>query len=100
MSFQLLEILLSNTSAIFKAKRKQLTLKYLEYCVELDQLEKECPHQDLTYKYGGSSGNWDKSDDKYWIDWKCHDCGKSWTTSQDNTWHLTRKVYPQAKQVK
>ncbi len=46
-------------------------------------LQAACPHAAPTYKYRGDTGNWDKSDDKYWIDWACTDCGKQWQTPQD-----------------
>lgn len=45
--------------------------------------QEACPHAAPTYKYRGDTGNWDKSDDKYWIDWACTDCGKRWQTPQD-----------------
>lgn len=68
--------------------------------LELRQIQEECNHQgDLQYTYDGDSGNYDKSQDVYWIDWKCNDCGKRWTTSQDNGWNLTH-FYPNAKEVK
>jgi len=96
----LLVVHLNNTSAIFKAKKEVLEQKYKDIVLELLNLSKECPHLDLTYKYDGSSGNWDRSADIYYIDWKCQDCGKSWVTSQDDSWDLTTKVYPHAKQIK
>lgn len=91
---------MNNTSAIIKAKTKAIQDDIQKLFQELLKISAECPHLDLTYKYNGVSGNWDKSNDQYWIDWKCHDCSKSWTTSQDNSWHLTRKVYPQSREVK
>jgi hypothetical protein len=51
-----------------------------------DQAERDlrdiCPHPDASKKYCGSTGNWDRSDDCYWIEWKCPDCGKKWMTDQ------------------
>lgn len=91
---------MNNTSDIFKAKKQELDIKQVKLFKELLVLQDTCPHQDLTYKYEGSSGNWDRSDDIYWIDWKCQDCGKAWSTSQNDSWNLTTKVYPQARQVK
>ena len=85
------------TGSIFKAKKKSINDDIEKLFKELIKLTNECPHQDLTYKFDGLSGNWDKSADQYCIDWKCHDCDKSWVTSQDNSWHLTNKVYPQAR---
>lgn len=68
---------------------------------ELKEVREKCDHQgDLTYTYYGSSGNYDPSADCYWIDWHCKDCGKRWSTSQENSGHLTRTVYPNAKQIK
>ena len=51
-----------------------------------------CPHEKLTYKNEGSSGNWD-NEEYYWRDWKCYICGKRWTT--DQTYESETK-YPHA----
>lgn len=83
-----------------KQKREMIESVEAELAGQLHSLQENCPHEDLTYKYGGSSGNWDKSDDSYWIDWKCNDCYKTWTTSQDNSYHLTTVQYPNAKRIR
>ncbi len=41
-----------------------------------------CPHLDASKKHCGSTGNWDRSDDCYWIEYKCPDCGKFWSVDQ------------------
>jgi hypothetical protein len=82
-----------------KQKREMIESVQTELADQLHSLRENCSHEDLTYKYGGSSGNWDKSDNSYWIDWKCGDCGKTWTTSQDNSYHLTTVEYPHAKRI-
>lgn len=61
-------------------------------------IQESCEHMgELTYKYCGSSGNYDPSNDAYWIQWNCKDCGKSWTTDQN--YDEVRK-YPNAKEIK
>lgn len=86
--------------SVVKKKRLQIENKMCILQEKLEILREECPHQDLTYKYGGSSGNYDRYDDSYWIDWSCNDCGKRWVTSQDNSYHLTSVVYPHAVRIR
>ena len=83
-----------------KQKRDIIESLQTELSQQITDLRKKCSHQNLTYKYGGSSGNWDKSDDCYWIDWNCEDCGHSWNTSQENAYDLTTRVYPHAKRIR
>ena len=49
---------------------------------QIEELKGICEHPDVTKKFEGSSGNYDPSNDAYWIVWKCPDCGKRWTTDQ------------------
>jgi len=67
---------------------------------KISELREVCPHDDLTYKYCGDTGNYDKSQDCYWIEWHCHDCSKRWTTTQDNSYELTTKVWPKARRIR
>jgi hypothetical protein len=83
-----------------RRKIKGLNTKIEKAYQEIKAIQSVCPHADLTYKYDGDSGNYDKSLDFYWIDWCCHDCGKRWTTDQENAYHLTEVVYPHAKEIK
>lgn len=46
-------------------------------------IQAACPHETPTYAYRGSTGNYDPSNDGYWIEWACPDCGKRWHTEQD-----------------
>lgn len=82
-----------------KRMRERIEHKIDKLNKELENLQNVCTHRDLTYKLRGDSGNWDRADDAYWIEWHCHDCDKRWTTSQDNVWHQTNVVYPHAKRV-
>jgi len=45
---------------------------------ELQQLQASCPHENKQGEYKGDTGNWSSSDDSYWIDARCLDCGKTW----------------------
>jgi len=83
-----------------RARRKRLALAYDFIAKEEASIEADCPHETLTYKYQGDTGNWCKADDSYWIDWKCDDCDKRWQTTQDDSWCLTKVVYPHAKEIK
>jgi len=58
--------------------QKNLTKSY----DQLKLLQAECTHENKTMKYRGDTGNWDRSDDCYWIEHNCPDCGKHWTTPQ------------------
>ena len=50
---------------------------------EIKEIQDSCPHINLKYTRGGSSGNWDR-EDSYWFNFKCNDCGKKWTTEQSS----------------
>lgn len=63
----------------------------------VDLLRIECPHRAPHYKYRGNTGSHDPSDDSYWIDWSCPDCGKRWTTGQS---HAEVLKYPGAVEVR
>lgn len=45
-------------------------------------LQETCAHPNATKKYGGDTGNWDRSQDSYWIDFSCPDCRKRWREDQ------------------
>ncbi len=49
---------------------------------ELAKLQALCTHPNVTKKNCGDTGNWDRNDDSYWIDFRCPDCRKQWTTDQ------------------
>jgi len=63
-------------------KVKDLQLEISRLRKEIDELMEQCPHTHTVHAYGGNTGNWSKSDDCYWIDFKCYDCGKRWTKYQ------------------
>lgn len=49
---------------------------------QLRQLQEDCPHENKSSIHDSDTGNWCKSDDKYWIDHRCFDCGKYWREYQ------------------
>lgn len=58
--------------------KKQLDKYHQQYVA----LQEECTHPNVTEKYGSSTGNYDPSNDGYWIDYYCPDCDKKWTEFQ------------------
>jgi hypothetical protein len=84
-----------------REKREALELISRNAHAALAALQNQCEHKgDLTYQYKGGGGGWDKSSDDYWMEWHCHECGKMWTTDQNNAYGLTTRWYPNAKQVR
>jgi hypothetical protein len=83
-------------------EKKEALMLIIEHASDaLAELRHQCDHSgELTYKYEGGGGGWDKSGDDYWMEWHCHECGKMWVTDQDNAHELTTKVHPNAKQVR
>jgi hypothetical protein len=46
------------------------------------QLKELCSHPDTSKKHCGDTGNWDRNQDSYWIEYRCPDCGKFWSVDQ------------------
>jgi hypothetical protein len=86
----------------FREKREKIEVLRRELNTQIELLQEQCDHQgDLTYEYQGSSDGWSRSDDEYWIDWHCNDCGKRWTTSQEGfSYELAILMYPKSKQIR
>lgn len=57
------------------AKRDAITAK-------INELQESCMHANVEKEHRGSTGNWSKSDDGYWIEFNCPDCRKRWTEDQ------------------
>lgn len=49
---------------------------------EINELQEECPHANVTIKHDSNTGNYDPTADSYWIDFHCQDCDKRWRTPQ------------------
>ena len=51
---------------------------------KITDLQNSCTHIGVRYKFRGDAGNYDPSDDFYWIEWTCPTCNKYWTSPQDH----------------
>lgn len=62
-----------------KSKIDKLHLKIDKYHKEIMKLQQECQHTYVTKKYRCNTGNYDPSQDSYWVEFSCPDCYKHWT---------------------
>jgi len=65
-----------------KRKREDIKAKIAKLVSEYAALQEFCTHPNVTKKYDSDTGNYCKSDDRYWIEYTCPDCGKFWETDQ------------------
>lgn len=68
-------------------KAKRLKLEKIVKVVNdsLNELKLKCDHSgNVVYNYCGNSGNYDRTQDSYWMEWHCRDCDKRWITDQDD----------------
>ena len=81
-------------------RRRETLEKRLDKIKEdLKDLQAECPHHNLRYRYGGTSGNYDGYE-AYWSDWYCPDCQKRWHAgNKSELEEELYKRYPHAKQI-
>jgi hypothetical protein len=49
---------------------------------DLLELQAQCTHPSATKTPKSNTGNWDRSQDAYWYDFSCPDCGKRWSEDQ------------------
>ncbi len=49
---------------------------------DLMELRDQCAHPSVTKTPKSNTGNWDRSQDAYWNDFACPDCGKHWSEDQ------------------
>jgi hypothetical protein len=61
---------------------KRLEDKITKLYNDIKDIRETCPHEHLQGKFGANTGNWCSSDDSYWVDFVCQDCGKRWTEDQ------------------
>lgn len=64
-------------------KHQSINAKRLKLYNDLMDLQRLCQHPDATHKNKADTGNYDPSNDQYWTEHVCPDCGKHWTTDQD-----------------
>lgn len=49
---------------------------------DLEKARNECPHVNTVEKCCGDRGNFDPSNDSYWTEYTCKDCGKFWSVEK------------------
>lgn len=65
-----------------KTKMERLLKKQADVVEQINKVQQECPHEDVTGTYGASIGNWYVGDNDYWINAKCEDCGKTFVVNE------------------
>lgn len=63
-------------------RRRTLEEEYREYHTAITALRNSCDHVAVIKKARSDTGNWSASDDSYWYDCSCPDCGKTWKEDQ------------------
>lgn len=87
------------------ARAKRLKIEKIQRLLQKEMLDVQsgCDHTGhLTYKRCSAEEAYTKdyTMHNYWLEWKCHDCGKSWSTPQLNSYDLIYKKYRNAVQIK
>ena len=57
---------------------EEINRKIKKWKKRLEEAQNNCPHTNKTKEHWADTGNWCPSDDRYWTDFTCHDCGKRW----------------------
>ena len=65
-----------------REKYRKIGIKQLKWAVAEEKLQSKCTHPDVLIKHRGDTGNYDRTADCYWIEYKCPDCGKQWSVDQ------------------
>lgn len=70
------------TPAQIRRKLATINKHQLKWDTAERELQTLCQHPNASKKYGSDTGNWDRGQDSYWIDYNCPDCGKRWQEDQ------------------
>jgi hypothetical protein len=65
-----------------RESREEVKAQIMHYTNELLAIQGGCAHPDAVKENKASTGNWSSSDDSYWKECSCPDCGKLWTENQ------------------
>ncbi len=65
-----------------RERREELQAVIRTYSDRLQELKNLCSHPSATKENKSSTGNYDPSQDAYWRECVCPDCGKLWTEDQ------------------
>ncbi len=70
------------TPAQVRRKLATINKHQLKWDTTEKELQQLCTHPNASKKHCGSTGNYDRSADCYWIEFRCPDCGKFWMEDQ------------------
>lgn len=65
-----------------REKREAIQLRIDVAADDMNALREHCAHPNAVRIPKSDTGNWDRGQDSYWKECKCHDCGKNWTEDQ------------------
>jgi len=65
-----------------KEERESLESLSVAIRKRLKVLQARCDHMEATVHYKSDTGNCCKSDDRYWKEYHCPECGKRWEEEQ------------------
>jgi hypothetical protein len=60
-------------------ERLRLEAMIKKYEDKLEALQEKCQHPDVVKRHKSDTGNWDRGQDCYWMEFSCPDCDKFWT---------------------
>lgn len=70
------------TPAQVRRRRKTIDAHQQKWYDAEEELQTLCQHPNVIKKHESDTGNWDRSQDCYWISYRCPDCDKRWTVDQ------------------
>lgn len=62
-----------------RKKREAIEKKIEKLENSILELQEKCPHTNASKKPSSSEFNYDKTLDRYWIEYHCRDCDKRWS---------------------
>lgn len=64
--------------SVVKIKADSIRARIAANYKELEDLQNVCAHPDVIIVHKSDTGNYDRSQDCYWTEHTCPDCGKFW----------------------
>lgn len=70
------------TQRLIREKHEDIQAQIASFYLEIDTLREKCTHPNAKKEPKSDTGNWDRSQDSYWKECVCPDCGKRWNEDQ------------------
>jgi hypothetical protein len=70
------------TQRRIRESREEVQAQIMHYTNELIAIQDRCTHPGAMKENKANTGNYDRSQDTYWKDCVCPDCGKRWMEDQ------------------